>query len=119
VALDWDVEAHHIVAPHYFSPQPAVQSQVIELRPNNQVFPVDKRLLRQMIHLSFDQRRKKIRSTLKRVPRRLSRIKGWHTQRWKKAIESIQDLEILDARPEELTMDDWIELARKVEKGSI
>ena len=72
-----------------------------------------------MIHLTFDQRRKKIRSTLKRVPRRLSRIKGWHTQRWKKAIESIQDLEILDARPEELTMDDWIELARKVEKGSI
>ena len=119
VALDWDVEAHHIVAPHHFSPQPAVQSQVIELRPNNQVFPVDKRLLRQMIHLTFDQRRKKIRSTLKRVPRRLSRIKGWHTQRWKKAIESIQDLEILDARPEELTMDDWIELARKVEKGSI
>ena len=119
VALDWHVEEHHIVAPHHFSPQPAVQSQVIELRPHNRAFPVDKRLLRQMIHLTFDQRRKKIRSTLKRVPRRLSRIKGWHTQRWKKAIESIQDLEILDARPEELTMDDWIELARKVEKGSI
>ena len=118
VALDWDVEEHHIVAPHYFSPQPAVQSQVIELRPHDQEFHVDKRLVRQMIHLAFDQRRKKIRSTFKRAPRRLSRIKGWHTQRWKEAIESIQELEILNARPEELTLDDWIELARKVEKGS-
>ncbi len=116
-ALDWDVEEHHIVAPHHFSPQPAVQSQVIELRPHDQEFHVDKRLIRQMIHLAFDQRRKKIRTTFKRAPRRLSRIKGWHTQRWKEAIESIQELEILNARPEELTLDEWIELARKVEKG--
>ena len=119
VALDWNVEEHHIVAPHYFSPQPAVQSQVIELRPHGQEFHVDKRLVRQMIHLAFDQRRKKIRSTFKRAPRRLSRIKGWHTQRWNEAIESIQDLEMLNARPEELALDDWIELARKVEKGSM
>ena len=118
VALDWDVEEHHLVPPHHFSPQPSVQSQVIELRPHEREFPVDKRLLRQMIHHAFDQRRKKIRSTLKRVPRRISRIKGWHAQRWKDAIQSLQELEIMDARPEELTMDDWVALAKKVEIGS-
>ena len=118
VALDWDVEEHHLVPPHHFSPQPSVQSQVIELRPHDRDFLVDKRLLRQMIHHAFDQRRKKIRSTLKRAPRRISRLKGWHTQRWKDAIQSLQDLEIMDARPEELTMDDWVALAKKVEIGS-
>ena len=118
VALDWDVKEHHLVPPHHFSPQPSVQSQVIELRPHDRDFLVDKRLLRQMIHHAFDQRRKKIRSTLKRAPRRISRIKGWHAQRWKDAIESLQDLEIMDARPEELTMDDWVALAKKVEIGS-
>ena len=30
VALDWDVTEHHMVAPHHFSPQPAVHSQVID-----------------------------------------------------------------------------------------
>lgn len=119
VALDWDVIEHHMVAPHHFSPQPAVQSQVIELRPHNKPFSVDKRLVRQMIHLAFEQRRKKIRSTLKRAPKRISRIKGWHAQRWKDAMQSLQELEIMDARPEELTLDDWIQLAEKVEKGSM
>ena len=119
VALDWDVEEHHLVPPHHFRPQPAVHSQVIEMRPHQRFFPVDKKLLRQMIHHAFDQRRKKIRSTLKKAPRRISRIKGWHAQRWKEALQSLHDLEIMDARPEELSMDDWIELAKKVEKGSM
>jgi len=119
VALDWDVEEHHLVPSHHFSPQPAVQSQVIEMRPHGREFSVDKRLLRQMIHHAFDQRRKKIRSTLKRAPRRISRIKDWHAQRWKEAIRTLQDLDIMDARPEELSMEDWVELAEKVEKGSM
>ena len=119
VALDWDVIEHHMVAPHHFSPQPAVHSQVIELRPHNKAFSVDKRLVRQTIHLAFEQRRKKIRSTLKRAPKRISRIKGWHAQRWKDAIQKLQELEMMDARPEELTLNDWIQLAEKVEKGSM
>ena len=119
VALDWDVTEHHMVAPHHFSPQPAVQSQVIELRPHNKAFSVDKRLVRQTIHLAFEQRRKKIRSTLKRAPKRISRIKGWHAQRWKDAMQTLQELEMMDARPEELTLDDWIQLVEKVEKGSM
>ena len=119
VALDWDVTEHHMVPPHHFSPQPAVQSQVIELCPHNKVFSVDKRLVRQTIHHAFEQRRKKIRSTLRRAPKRISRIKGWHAQRWKDAMQSLQELGMMDARPEELTLDDWVQLAEKVEKGSM
>ncbi len=118
VALDWDVKEHHIVPPHHFSPQPAVQSQVVGMKPHGREFPVDKRLLQQMIHHAFDQRRKKIRSSMKKAPRRISRIKGWHAQRWKDAMQSLQDLDIMNARPEELILEDWVDLAKKVEKGS-
>ena len=118
VALDWDVKEHHIVPPHHFSPQPAVQSQVVGMKPHGREFSVDKRLLQQMIHHAFDQRRKKIRSSMKKAPRRISRIKGWHTQRWKDAVQSLQDLDIMNARPEELILEDWVDLAKKVEKGS-
>ncbi len=118
VALDWDVKEHHIVPPHHFSPQPAVQSQVVGMKPHGREFSVDKRLLQQMIHHAFDQRRKKIRSSMKKAPRRISRIKGWHAQRWKDAMQSLQDLDIMNARPEELILEDWVDLAKKVEKGS-
>ncbi|HII24409.1 MAG TPA: hypothetical protein HA313_01465 [Candidatus Poseidoniaceae archaeon] len=55
---------------------------------------------------------------MKKAPRRISRIKGWHAQRWKDAMQSLQDLDIMNARPEELILEDWVDLAKKVEKGS-
>ena len=118
VALDWNVEEHHVVAPHSFSPQPAVHSQVVSLHPHHTIWPTDKRLIRMMIHQAFAERRKKIRSTLKRAPRRISRLKGWHAQRWKDSISSILDNELMDLRPESLQLDDWVKLAVGVEKGS-
>ena len=118
VALDWNVEAHHVVAPHSFSPQPAVHSQVVSLYPHQTIWPADKRLIRMMIHQAFAERRKKIRSTLKRAPRRISRLKGWHAQRWKDSISSLLDEKLMDLRPESLQLEDWVTLAVGVEKGS-
>jgi 16S rRNA (adenine1518-N6/adenine1519-N6)-dimethyltransferase len=118
VALDWNVEEHHVVAPHSFSPQPAVHSQVVSLHPHHTIWPVDKRLIRMMIHQAFAERRKKIRSTLKRAPRRISRLKGWHAQRWKDSISSLMDQEQMNLRPESLQLEDWVNLAVGVEKGS-
>ncbi len=118
VALDWNVEGHHVVAPHSFSPQPAVHSQVVSLHPHETIWPADKRLIRMMIHQAFAERRKKIRSTLKRAPRRISRLKGWHAQRWKDSISSHLDHELMDLRPESLQLEDWVILAVGVEKGS-
>ena len=118
VALDWNVEEHHVVAPHSFSPQPAVHSQVVSLHPHQTIWPADKRLIRMMIHQAFAERRKKIRSTLKRAPRRISRLKGWHAQRWKDSISSLLEEELMDLRPESLQLEDWVTLAVGVEKGS-
>ena len=118
VALDWNVEAHHVVAPHSFSPQPAVHSQVVSLYPHQTIWPADKRLIRMMIHQAFAERRKKIRSTLKRAPRRISRLKGWHAQRWKDSISSLLEEELMELRPESLQLEDWVTRAVGVEKGS-
>ena len=80
------------------------------MEPHEEEWPCDARLVRQMIHLAFDQRRKKLRSTLKNVPRRLGRVKGWHAARWKQAFAAHLEDERMDLRPDELELDDWIEL---------
>ena len=110
VALDWDSEIEEKIPPHHFSPMPKVNSCYISMEPHGEEWPCDVRLVRQMIHLAFDQRRKKLRSTLKNVPRRLGRVKGWHAGRWKQAFAAHLEDERMDVRPDELELDDWIEL---------
>ena len=110
VALDWDSEIEEKIPPHNFSPMPKVNSCYISMEPHGEEWSCDVRLVRQMIHLAFDQRRKKLRSTLKNVPRRLSRVKGWHAGRWKQAFAGHLDDERMERRPDELELDDWVEL---------
>ena len=111
VCLDWECEIEDKVSPHNFSPMPKVNSCYITMEPHGEEWPCDVRLVRQMIHLAFDQRRKKLRSTLKSVPRRIGRIKGWHAGRWKQAFAAHQDDEKMEMRPEELELEDWIKLS--------
>ena len=111
-SLDWICEKEDKVAPHNFSPMPKVNSCYVTLVPHNEQWPCDVRLIRQMIHLAFHQRRKKLRSTLKNVPRRIGRINGWHAQRWKDAFAAHQGDERMESRPEELELEDWIELCQ-------
>ena len=117
VALDWDVTEHHMVPPHHFSPQPAVQSQVIELRPHNKLFSVDKRLYgkRFILHLNNEERRF---VQLSEGAQAYLANQRMACSAWKDAMQSLQ-IEMMDARPEELTLDDWVQLAEKVEKGSM
>tara|TARA_B100000459_G_scaffold69533_1_gene38441 strand:- start:10428 stop:11303 length:876 start_codon:yes stop_codon:yes gene_type:complete len=110
VALDWDSEIEEKIPPHNFSPMPKVNSCYISMEPHGEEWPCDNRLVRQMIHLAFSHRRKKLRSTLKNIPRRLNRVKGWHAGRWKQAYAGHAEDEKMDLRPEELELDDWIEL---------
>lgn len=110
VGLDWDSEIEEKIPPHNFSPMPKVNSCYISMEPHGEEWPCDVRLVRQMIHLAFDQRRKKLRSTLKNVPRRLSRVKGWHAGRWKQVFAAHIEDNRMDLRPDELELDDWIEL---------
>ena len=109
--LDWQCEILSKVPPHHFSPNPKVNSCFIEMIPSREEFSVDKRLVKQIIHQAFNQRRKKLRTSLKSTPRRLSRIPNWYSARWKFAYTNLIGDERMEARPEEFDFDDWVELA--------
>lgn len=117
--LDWESEIVKKVAPHNFSPNPKVHSCFVEMTPSGEIFDCDKRLVKQVIHATFAQRRKKLRSTLKPAPKRISRIPEWHSGRWKKAFASLIQDERLDSRPEELDFDDWVELCCDLTENSL
>jgi len=109
--LDWQCDILAKVPPHNFSPNPKVNSCFIEMTPSNEEFAVDKRLVKQIIHQAFKQRRKKLRTSLKSIPRRLNRIPNWYSARWKFAYTNLVEDERMEARPEEFDFDDWVELA--------
>ncbi|DAC31391.1 MAG TPA: ribosomal RNA small subunit methyltransferase A [Candidatus Poseidoniaceae archaeon] len=111
VALDWDCELEDKIGPHHFSPNPKVNSRYVTLDAHHEEWACDARLARQMIHLAFAERRKKLRTTLKRSPRRINRVSGWHNARWKAAYAHHVDDERMEARPEEMELEDWISLA--------
>ncbi|MCH1481774.1 MAG: 16S rRNA (adenine(1518)-N(6)/adenine(1519)-N(6))-dimethyltransferase RsmA [Candidatus Poseidoniaceae archaeon] len=113
--LDWQSEMLQKVPPHNFSPNPKVNSCFIEMKPSHEQFDCDKRLVKQVIHQAFKQRRKKIRTSLKSIPRRLNRVPNWYSARWKSAISSLADDERMNARPEEFDFDDWIEFCQDLE----
>ena len=117
--MDWDCELLDLVPPHNFAPAPLVHSRLIMMKPNEWEHEIDKKLVKNIIQTAFKQRRKKIRSSLKSVPKRISRVKNWHAQRWKDAYLSLKDLEIMEYRPEELEFEDWIELAFDFEEVEI
>ena len=109
--LDWQCNILAKVPPHHFSPNPKVNSCFIEMIPSKEEFAADKRLIKQIIHQAVNQRRKKLRTSLKSIPRRLNRIPNWYAARWKSAYASLADDERMEARPEEFDFDDWVELA--------
>lgn len=108
VELDFDTEMGMRVPPHAFSPMPKVHSRLIKLEPHNEEWPCDRRLLVMMIQQAFAQRRKKLRTTLKRSPKRIGRIPGWHAQRWNQAYTRLLSDARMDERPEVFDLDDWV-----------
>lgn len=110
VALDFEADMGLRVPPHAFSPMPKVHSRLLKLNPHDEVWPCDRRLLVMMIHQAFAQRRKKLRTTLKRPPKRISRVPDWHAQRWKDAYTRLLNDERMEERPEMFDLDDWVAL---------
>ena len=76
-----------------------MQSAVISLtRYRHEIEGVPYNVLRQVVKMAFSQRRKKIRNTLKSlIPE-----------------ETLKELALVDLRPEQLTVDQFITLARIV-----
>lgn len=116
--LDFEVEMGRRVPPSCFSPQPRVHSRLIRLEPLDRLAAIesdiDRRLYRQVTSLCFTDRRRKLRNLLKRAPRRLSRIPGWHRERWTGAMNYLKDHPFMDERPDMLEPEDWVELCELI-----
>ena len=94
------VELLFNVSPQCFSPPPKVQSAVIRLtlKENVVIEPKIKKALRTVVKMSFNQRRKMLRNSLRSI--------------WPEHIPV--DDPVLTKRPEQLSVDDFLVLTRRL-----
>jgi 16S rRNA (adenine1518-N6/adenine1519-N6)-dimethyltransferase len=96
----YDIEYCFTVDEHVFNPPPKVKSGVIRCKRNDrQTLGCNESLFIQIVKMSFNQRRKTIRNSIKQ----LIKDKGF-------------DHPILNDRPERLSVEDFIFLTKEVEK---
>ena len=110
--LDWDCTFEMRVGPHCVTPSPQVHSRLVTMRRKES--PANSKLAKLLIRQAFAQRRKKIRNTLSKAPKRIARVSGWHAKIYREAIQSL-DWDLFEERPEDLEIEDWLELARLLE----
>ncbi len=102
--LFYKTELLFIVPPQVFSPPPKVESAVIRLvRKQNFHLECDEELLFKLVKLSFQQRRKTLRNSLKKM----------------NIPEMLREDAIFDLRPEKLSGDDFIQLTKRIGHGNI
>jgi 16S rRNA (adenine1518-N6/adenine1519-N6)-dimethyltransferase len=92
------------VSPQSFSPPPKVDSAVIQLeRKTDFSLNCDEALLFRVVKLSFQQRRKTLRNSLKTLT----------------IPDNIREDSIFDLRPEKLSGPDFVELTKKISDGQL
>ena len=102
--LFYDTKILFDVSPNVFFPKPKVNSAVISLtRKENINIDCDLELLDRIIKLSFQHRRKKIKNSLKKLD----------------IEENILEDSIFDSRPEQLTIEEFVKLTRKISSETI
>ena len=102
--LFYDAKILFDVSPNVFFPKPKVNSAVISLtRKENINIDCDLELLDRIIKLSFQHRRKKIRNSLKKLD----------------IEENILEDSIFESRPEQLTIEEFVKLTRKISSETI
>ena len=102
--LLYDVKILFDVSPNVFFPKPRVNSSVISMtRKKNININFDLKLFDRLVKLSFQQRRKKIKNSLKKLD-----IK-----------ENILEDSIFGLRPEQLSVNDFIRLTQKISNETI
>ncbi len=96
----YDIEYLFTVEPHVFNPPPKVRSAVIRLVRNKvKTLPCDEKLFRQVVKQGFQNRRKTLRNALKRI----------------NLTEQIRELPVLNKRAEQLSVEQFIDLTKKIE----
>ena len=102
VQLWYDVEYLFTVHENVFSPPPKVKSAVVLMKRNERTcLGCDEELFKKIVKGTFNQRRKKMRNSIQQIVGKDSPL--------------LSD-EVLDKRPEQLSIDDFIELTKKVER---
>lgn len=114
--LDWDCTFEMRVGPHCFTPSPQIHSRLVTMTRIES--PENSKLAKLLIRQAFAQRRKKIRNTLSKAPKRIARVNGWHAKSYRDAFQSI-DCDFIDERPEDLEIEDWLELSRLLEDARV
>ncbi len=99
----YNVEYLFTVPPTVFDPPPKVDSGVIRLtRKENYTLPVDEKLFFKVVKTAFQQRRKTLRNSLKTF--NLS--------------DNLREDIIFGQRPEQLSVQEFINLTSKIEKDA-
>ena len=102
--LFYDVKILFNVSPNVFFPKPKVDSAVISLtRKENLNLNCNINLLDKVIKLSFQQRRKKIKNSLKRLDIQ----------------DNILEDSIFELRPEQLSVQEFVKLTQKISNETI
>lgn len=98
----YDVEYLFTVDENVFSPPPKVKSAVVRMKRNSRMqMECNEELFKKIVKGTFNQRRKKLRNSIQQIVGKDS---------------SLLPDPVLDKRPEQLSIDDFIELTRKVER---
>lgn len=89
-----------VVPPEAFTPPPKVYSSVIKLERNGATeLPCNPKLFKSVVKLSFNQRRKMLRNSLRGMIRD----------------EALLELDLFTKRPEQLGLEDYFELTQMIE----
>ena len=122
--LDFDVTLDRKVPGGAFSPAPRINSRLVSLTPvdrSQENGEISRKMFKLITQHCFSSRRKKIRTLLSQVPRRISRIRGWHKSRWKASIEAILldppegiSNDWFDNRPDVFEPEEWVIIANRI-----
>ena len=94
--------------------------EILELLNSKNLDLPTKGLIRAISIASFNQRRKKLRNSLKRQPSKLKLKHGYDPKNWEKTMKnafSSMSEGFIDSRPEELSLQDWVEFSAQIDKS--
>ncbi|MDA9311991.1 16S rRNA (adenine(1518)-N(6)/adenine(1519)-N(6))-dimethyltransferase RsmA [Vicingaceae bacterium] len=97
----FDIDYLFTVHEDVFDPQPKVKSAVIRLKRNNiKKLPCDEKLFKQLVKVSFNQRRKTMRNSLKQFLN-----------------DDLKVMELFTRRPESLSVQEFIDLSNLIKSA--
>ena len=123
--IDFDIVLDRKVPMSSFRPQPRVNSRLVVLTPSlrEDFIGLNRSLFKIVTKHCFSNRRRKLRTLLSKPPSRLSRLRGWHKNRWLDVFAELSSSDLsflppgwLDLRPENLTEEQWANLVLEISK---